>query len=43
MPGLPPDLLAEHLAEAGFEVADLGGEAGGAGVGAAGRLAERPG
>ena len=31
--GLAPDLLAERFAEALFEAADLGGEAGGAGVG----------
>lgn len=30
---LAPDLVAERLAEAGFETADLGGEPGGAGVG----------
>lgn len=36
---LAPDLLAECLAEALFEVADLGGEAGGAGRQ---RLRDRP-
>ncbi|MFD7003312.1 hypothetical protein ACFWA5_45480 [Streptomyces mirabilis] len=30
---LAPDLFAQHLAEAVFEAADLGGEPGGAGIG----------